>query len=217
MIEIKEGQVFGHLKVVKEAPRKRLPSGQVNRVILCKCECGAQKEIRLLHLVRGRIVSCGCRNGEKHGMAKTKLYRVWSGMHVRCYTDTCVDRHRYKDRGIEMCPEWKASFTAFKEWASLNGYKSGLQIDRIDNSKGYSPDNCRFVTPMENCNNRDVTTWVVYNGETVSLQLLLRQKNIHHHLAAIRTRITRGWRAQKAIDTPIRKGNYVRKYELQAN
>lgn len=211
VIKISEGQVFGALTVVKEAPKKRLPSGQINRVIVCRCECGTVKDVRLLHLVRGRIVSCGCKSGERHGMSKTKLYRVWTGMHVRCYTDTCIDHHRYKDRGIEMCPEWRDSFTAFKDWALTNGYKPGLQIDRTDNDKGYSPDNCRFVTVVENSNNREVTTWIGYGGQMVSLQLLLREKGLLPHIAAIRARIARGWPHDEAVDTPIKKGKYFRK------
>jgi hypothetical protein len=53
-----------------------------------------------------------------------------------------------------MCDEWKNNFQAFYDWAMLNEYQDNLELDRIDNDKNYSPDNCRWVTHKENCNNR---------------------------------------------------------------
>lgn len=75
---------------------------------------------------------------------------------------------RYGGRGITVCPEWK-SRRAFREWALKNGYEENLTIDRIDNDKGYSPDNCRWVTMKENCNNRQSTHKVAAFGECHSL------------------------------------------------
>ena len=57
-------------------------------------------------------------------------------------------------RGIHICEEWKSEFTNFYDWAISHGYTESLELDRIDNDKGYSPDNCRWVTHKENCNNR---------------------------------------------------------------
>jgi len=204
---IKRGRRFGKLKVIREGKTLKLPSGQTNRTMRCKCDCGSVKNIRLLHLVRGRIQSCGCIMPQ-HGYAKTKLYRVWTAMKERCYRDGYIDQHRYKDRGITVCKRWLHNFISFKNWALKNGWQEGLVIDRIKNNKGYSPGNCRFVTQLINANNREDTIMVLYNGVNVSLSLLLNEKKKINHYAAIYGRIKRGWQEQKAIDTPIREGNY---------
>ena len=82
-IKLKKGNHFGMLTVIGEAPIKYLPCGQKNRFILCKCDCGKNKEIRLLHLIRGRIQSCGCKNPH-HGMYGTGLHTSWRAMKNRC-------------------------------------------------------------------------------------------------------------------------------------
>ena len=63
-------------------------------------------------------------------------------------------KHLYFDKGIQVCNEWQ-KYKPFAEWSKSNGYKEGLQIDRRDNSKGYNPDNCRWISSKENSNNRD--------------------------------------------------------------
>ena len=64
-----------------------------------------------------------------------------------------------------MCDEWNSSFASFLNWAITHGYEKGLQLDRINNDEGYSPDNCRWVTRKENQNNRAVNHVIEYNGE----------------------------------------------------
>lgn len=210
-ILIVKGAKYAMLEVVGEAKRRILPSGQVNRFALCKCVCGKVKEIRLLHLVRLRTRSCGCiMKGFRGGVSSEPLYKKWKGMKDRC-KPIHIDRHIYFDRGIKLCDEWENDYNAFKDWAIANGYDPVLAIDRKDNEKGYSPSNCRFVTDVENANNRRNTFFIIYKGESRPLALVIREKYKDDmlHYPAILRRIKRGWSHDKAIDTPIRKGNYT--------
>ena len=91
----------------------------------------------------------------KHGMHNTRLYRIHKSMMDRCGHSGV--RHKwamyYAERGIRVCNEWHVR-DSFFSWALSNGYRDDLEIDRIDNSKGYEPGNCRWVTHKENQNNR---------------------------------------------------------------
>lgn len=207
-IEINEGQRFGKLSVVKELEKIILPSNQVNRVVLCKCDCGTEKSVRLLHLVRGRVSSCGCITKTRDGEGKTLLCKVWRAMKDR--TKPEYTHGNYATKNVKLAPEWE-EWESFKTWALSNGYKKGLQIDRIDNNGGYFPDNCRFVTFRENQNNRDITIFVDYQGKKYPLTIILEEKGLLESYGTIKNRIQSGWNHEKAIDQPIRKGNYKRK------
>lgn len=91
----------------------------------------------------------------KHGacVKHLRLYKVWKGIARRCYNKNDSRYHDYGGRGIWMCDEWKNPLV-FVEWALANGWKDGLEIDRIDNNGNYSPSNCHFVTSIVNMNNR---------------------------------------------------------------
>jgi len=89
-------------------------------------------------------------NGESY----TRLHGVWNRMKTRVKPEF-HKAYRYYDRGITVCDEWISDYFAFRDWALENGYSDDLTLDRIDNSKGYSPDNCRFVTYTVNNQNRD--------------------------------------------------------------
>lgn len=78
---------------------------------------------------------------------------VYQFMIARCHDPKCPAYRNYGGRGITVCNEWRRNPDAFYLFAMARGWKKGLQLDREDNSKGYSPTNCRFVTPKENCRN----------------------------------------------------------------
>jgi hypothetical protein len=207
-VEIFEGQRFGKLSVVEELEKIILPSKQVNRVVLCKCDCGVEKSIRLLHLVRGRISSCGCLQKTRRGEGKTLLCKVWRSMKDR--TKPGYTHGNYSQKNIKLAKEWE-DWEVFKSWALSNGYQKGLQIDRIDNDGDYSPSNCRFVSFRDNQNNRDITIFVEYKGKKYPLTVILEEKGLEDSYGTIKSRIQSGWNHEKAIDQPIRKGNYKRK------
>lgn len=106
--------------------------------------------------------SCGCKVAKYNGEGKTNIYNVWLHMIHRCYKPKSKYYHNYGGRGIFVCDEWNKSFFNFKKWALSNGYSEKLQIDRRNNDKGYSPENCRFVTHRANNRNKRTTIlkWV---------------------------------------------------------
>ncbi|MBN2293007.1 MAG: helix-turn-helix domain-containing protein [Pirellulales bacterium] len=102
---------------------------------------------------------CACQRSRKSWRDKLDatngLLDVLHSMKHRCYNPRHNSYSRYGGRGIEICEEWLFDENQFYQWAINNGYEKGLQIDRIDNSKGYAPENCRFVTPAQNQHNTD--------------------------------------------------------------
>lgn len=154
----------------------------------CECECGTRKVVRAdkLQTKRGPTESCGCLNKERsavrlrkvsttHGMTAGKasskewprIYRIWGSMKGRC-KPYAINADRYYERGITVCPEWQQSFEKFQEDMGPT-YFPGAEIDRIDNDKGYSNDNCRWVTSKENQNNKTDNRLITHNGETLSV------------------------------------------------
>lgn len=135
------GDRFGKLIAINESHMKN------GRTFWnCKCDCGNMTVVAVSKLTSGHTKSCGCLLGRHHGLSKNPLYLIWHGMHRRCSKDTS---RNYLKKGIKVCPEWKIPET-FVKWAITNGYKKGLQLDRIDNDGDYHPSNCRFVTGRRN-------------------------------------------------------------------
>lgn len=97
-----------------------------------------------------------------------RLYRIWAGAKYRCNNKKANNYKYYGGKGITFCKEWE-KFTPFCKWSLSNGYEEGLTLDRIDNKKGYSPENCRWVTITEQTNNRSTNTNYTFNGETHTL------------------------------------------------
>ena len=150
------GHRFGRLVVIREAGRSK--DGKV--LWLCKCDCGGEVVVTSDNLRSGNTQSCGCLKRErmtKHGCAHKTWYKVYYSMMERCgHSKGASERnlHNYRDRGITVCDLWQKSPLDFGDWLFAHGWHKGLQIDRIDNNLGYSPENCRVVTPKENVNNR---------------------------------------------------------------
>lgn len=122
------------------------------KVSLYKCKCGNEFEAVNTKVKSGHTTSCGCSRGEKHGDKGTRLYNIWSNMKARCERKNHPQYENYGGRGITVSDKWKL-YTVFKMWAMVNGYKEHLTIDRLDNNKGYSDDNCRWVNHKVQNNN----------------------------------------------------------------
>lgn len=148
-------QRYGSLIVIKRAPNNK----ENKAMWLCECDCGNTVVVPASQLANGQKYSCGCLYKGKpilyRRTHKNKLYNQWSGMIYRCTHESASHYERYGERGVSVCKEWIDSFESFADWSIANGYSDTLEIDRIDNNGNYSPDNCRWVSHMENSRNRN--------------------------------------------------------------
>lgn len=107
------------------------------------------------------------RQYESHGDSHARLYNVWSKMKTRCTCKTSVNFPYYGARGVTVCREWTNSYLSFRNWALSHGYRETLQIDRKDVNGNYTPENCRWVTriqQMQNCRKRSNATTSRFKG-----------------------------------------------------
>ena len=208
------GMKFNRLTVIRPAEKSK--TGETRWV--CLCDCGKEIIVQSNNLKSGQVKSCGCYRHERavethttHGGAnvdgkRTKLYSIWVGMRQRCYYKNDAEYSNYGGRGITVCDEWKDDFSAFRDWALANGYNHGLTIDRIDNDKGYSPENCRWAGAVEQARNRRSNLTITFNGET---HIAIEWEEI---LGFPRGTLSRrikscGWPIERALTEPIHTEN----------
>ena len=166
---------------------------------ICRCECGKLKTVRGSHLKSGNVKSCGCRAPNYlHGQSKTRLYNIWGKMLQRCYNENDHAYFEYGGRGIKVVELWH-KFEPFYEWAINNGYSKELTIDRTNNEKGYSPENCRWATPMQQANNTRRNHLITYQGHTQTVMQWAREKGIKQSTLSMRIN-KYGWSAEKALE-----------------
>lgn len=144
------------------------------RYYLFQCDCGNIKSIIADNVKNGLTKSCGCLKREKpnhltFGFSHTRIDNIYKTMIARCHNPNCAGFKWYGAKGIIVCEDWKNDKVKFFEWAFANGYKENLTLDRIDNSLGYSPQNCRWATYKEQANNKTTNRIVVYKGENYTL------------------------------------------------
>ena len=197
------GQRFGRWVVLEKAPRRPKVPGSF---WLCKCDCGTIKEVHSRRLRDGSSTSCGCWRREWaseansiHHMVNTRLYRIWFHMRQRCANVNAINYKSYGGRGITVCDEWQ-SFLPFYEWAIKSGYDDSLTIDRIDNDKGYSPSNCRWVDAITQANNKRNNHYITVGDKTESISSWARITGIER--STITKRIESGWSEVEAVTIP---------------
>lgn len=173
----------------------------------CLCDCGNKKNIRASDLIKGSITSCGCFRNEillkrvrKHGKSDTSIYNVWFGMKQRCENQNHTSYKNYGGRGIKVCDRWQ-NFENF--YADMGeSYKQGLTIERVENNRNYSPDNCEWVTWKKQNNNRRSNRIINLNGVTGTLMSFCEKYDIKYEIA--KYRLNKGWSVEKTFSTPVR-------------
>jgi len=189
------GQKFGKLTVLKYAYN----DSHGKKKWLCWCECGQKTIVSTSDLKGGHTKSCGCTNikhGQKMGGKTSPTYISWYHMIDRCTNHDCPAYSNYGGRGILVCEEWLQFANFLKD---MGERPPNYQIDRIDNTKGYYKENCRWTTPKQNSRNRRNNHTIEYNGTTKALIEWAEQ--IRVAADTIRSRINRGWSIEKTLTT----------------
>ncbi len=190
------GTRFGKLLVLHEVAKKNPRS----RRYLCQCDCGKETEVNVGALSSGHTRSCGClileavtKHGCYRGDKATKTYRAWHGMKQRCLNQFDKSYKNYGGRCITICERWRNSFENFL--ADMGESPMGASIDRIDNDKGYCPENCRWATTKQQANNRRSNVVIAFEGRTQTLMQWSEELGIKH--STLKMRLRRGWSVEE--------------------
>lgn len=196
-----EGKKFGRLTVIRYDGHSK----SNKRTWLCECECGNNVVVIGSHLVNGNTRSCGCLKDEltskrhkTHGHTIDRkispTYHTWAGMIARCSNVNHASYRLYGAIGITVCDRW----LKFENFLSDMGEKpKGTSIDRINPSKGYFKDNCRWATDSQQAINKKSIPKLTYCGISKSYQEWAEFLNISS--ANIRARLRLGWTIDEAL------------------
>lgn len=205
------GEKFGRLTVVSRAENRGKET-----MWNCACLCGNTVRVWAGALKSGNTTSCGCVHSEQlakrnkenaiHSGSNERLFGIWTGMKTRCYNSHICNYKDYGGRGITVCEDWRNDYAAFRDWAMANGYDENAlygecTIDRIDNDKGYSPDNCRWVSMKEQSVNKRTAVIVEIDGEIKPLKEWCSIFKISYSCVMHRIH-NLNWSIEKAIKTP---------------
>ena len=137
------------------------------------------------------------RGNPKHGGRSSLTYERWQAMMARCHNPNATNYRHYGRKGITVCPEWR-DFARFR--ADMGEcLDRRMTLDRIDNSKGYIPGNCRWVTQAEQNRNRSHCVELTHNGVTKILADWASDIGMTPNALAMRLRL--GWSVERALTT----------------
>lgn len=213
------GQRFGRLTIVGDAGQSK----RLETKVFVRCDCGTEKEILLHSIISKNTKSCGCIQKEvarnvvinrnyKHGLTRHPLFHIWNSMKLRCYSKRSKSFQDYGGRGVIVCEYWKNNFHAFYDFAIKNGWKHGLEIDRINNDGNYEPGNCQFVKRIINANNRKTlqkNNTTGFRGVTWTGSSYMAQGNVS---SAPKLK-KRGFKT--ALEAAIYRDNYYKKLNIE--
>lgn len=195
------GDTYGHWVVAStEVIRKK-----THYRIYCRCACGVERYVSKEHLVSKASVSCGCMKAaiasiriKTHDKSKTLIYKVWGSMKQRCQNPKDKAYHYYGGRGIEVCERWQKFENFYADMG--NTPFEGATLDRVDNSKNYSPENCRWATQTQQANNTRANNWITYGGRTQTLSSWAAELNLAP--SSLCARLGKlGWSVSKSLST----------------
>lgn len=202
------GSRSGKLCVICLGDPIRDSKGRSHRTLVCRCDCGKETTVRLTAFRIGNSRSCGCKRKESiaeasttHGMTGSGTYVSWHNMIQRGKGKACP-KH-YHDRGIRVCERWNT----FENFLDDMGVRpEGMTLDRIDNNKGYSPSNCRWVTPYEQSRNTRNNVWLNVEGKKMCITDAAKTFGLN-----LTTVIRRRNKGRKDLFVPVLKPSVLRK------
>ena len=169
---------------------------------LCVCDCGPRRAVKESSIKAGRSKSCGCLNKDrvtKHGQSRHGAATSWYNMLCRCTNPNNPNYSDYGGRGIAICDRWM-ELTNFI--ADMGERPYGATLDRIDVDGPYSPENCRWASRKQQCNNQRTNQRVVYNGAEYTIGELSDKTGISY--STLYGRIAkRGMSVRLAVETRI--------------
>lgn len=159
--------------------------GKKTRYVRCVCDRGVTHELLVKHVLNNKTCSCYrrevlSRNAAKYFPVVPKLLSCYNAMISRCYNPKSTLYHKYGEKGVVVCNEWKNNYQNFLDWAFVSGYKDGLCLDKDIKGDGklYSPETCCWVTNLENQSYKSNSVKYSYNGELLTLGQIGRIVNI---------------------------------------
>jgi hypothetical protein len=180
---------------------------QIKERVECRCICGITRRPLAASLRSGQSRSCGCGTlkavtaaATTHGLSHFPAYDAWSHARSRCTNPKHPQYADYGGRGITMCADWIDSVESF--FADMGPRPDGHQLDRKENDKGYSPENCRWVTRTVNNANRRCSRSLTHNGVTKSMAEWAVGAGLKYDTFS--RRIALGWPVEKALSTPVK-------------
>jgi hypothetical protein len=188
------GQRFGRLVVLA----RTLKQGK-HTMWYCECDCGNMTKVSLINLIIGHTKSCGCFQQESridHGLSKHPLNKVWISAKGRCNNPKNKEYKNYGGRGIVFSDEW-VDFKVFYDWSIAHGYREGLELDRVNNDGPYSPENCRWATREQQCNNTRSNRLLTFNGVTKNFTQWAKEQEVK--VTTVYARISRGKTPEQAF------------------
>lgn len=201
---------YGRLLVINDGPSVCSITNKGRKIyrrkVECLCDCGKTVFIDAQHLWRGNTTSCGCWNSNvtiirstKHGGCGSPEYAAWRGMKDRCSNPKNIGFHCYGGRGIKVSDSWNDSFDAFYNDMGARPSKNH-SLERKDNEKGYSKENCIWATQKEQQRNKRTTYRVLYNGKNVPLLDIAEATKLSYRF--LYDRLRAGWTIYEAIKHP---------------
>jgi hypothetical protein len=207
------GSRFGQLTALETVHGAQNP-------IRCRCDCGREIRLSRIRYLNGgkgyQPRSCGCTLGHiRHGKSKTAEYRIWSGIITRCEDAASHAYSSYGGRGITMCDRWRMGFESFL--ADMGPRPSSRHsVERLDNDGPYSPENCRWATPLDQGRNKRNNRLIAVRGVSKTISEWADVSGLSG--SAIKQRLDLGWLPEDAVTMPAKERvKYKRRKATEAS